>query len=85
MRPIQHRSANDVLGAPSGMAIEDCTALAITRAKFPDGLEVVISHWQPSAEQLALLAQGKPVQLTIWGRTHPPVALGVEGDGGLQL
>lgn len=80
MRPIQHRSANDVLG---------CQWL--TTASRPSGnrtrvmARAVVSHWQPSTEQLALLNKGMPVQLSVWGRTHPPVALGVEGDGGLAL
>ena len=84
MEPIHHPSANDVLGAPPGVQRDDCRALYITRVKYePGGMPAVVSYWQPTPEQLALLAAGKPVWLSVWGHTHPPLAIGVEGDGRL--
>lgn len=87
MRPTQHPTSNDVLRAPPGVSHEDCAPLFITRVRYalPDGeaMPGVVSYWQPSAEQLALLNEGKPVWLSCWGMTHPPVALGVDGDGRL--
>lgn len=85
MRPIQHRSNNAVLGAPPGVSVEECRPLPITRVRFLDGEEGVVSFWQPSAEQLALLAAGHPVRLLVPGQTHPPLAMGVDGDGELEL
>jgi hypothetical protein len=41
---------------------------------------VMILAWQPSAVELALIAQGKPIFLHIWGRAHPVVALTVGGE-----
>lgn len=35
------------------------------------------SAWFPSAEELGAMNQGCPVVLTIWGRQHPVVAVGV--------
>ena len=58
MRPTQHPSNHDVLGAPPGVAIEDCKALPITRARFEDGTPVVCSFWEPNAAELAALAAG---------------------------
>lgn len=81
MRPIQHRTATRVLRAPPGVSIEECTPLAITDVTFPDGSHSVVSFWQPSPAELALLAAGKPVRLLAWGVTHPPVSVGVESDG----
>ena len=85
MRSTQHRSNNAVLAAPPGVSVEECRPLPITRVRFPDGEEGVVSFWQPSSEQLALLAAGQPVRLLVLGQTHPPLAMGVDGDGELDL
>lgn len=85
MRPIHPRATYDVLDATPGGSIEDCTALVITRVQFPEGLEAVVSCWLPSAEELELLNLGMPIQLLVWGRTHSPVLMGVQGDGRLSL
>lgn len=79
MRPTQHPSNNAVLGAPPGVAHEDCSALAITRVQFPDGMPGVRSYWQPSPAERLAIAQGALVCFTCWGHTHPPVHLGVDG------
>lgn len=79
MRPIQHPTNNAVLGAPPGVAIEDCKALAITRVVFEgSGAPAVRSYWQPSEAERRALAAGAPVCLQVWGTTHPPVALLVD-------
>ena len=82
MRPTQHPSNNDVLAAPSGVDIDDCKALAITRVLFPPGMPGVRSYWQPSPEEAAAIAAGAPVCFTCWGMTHPPVHIGVDGVQG---
>lgn len=82
MKAIQHPSNNDVLGAPPGVERSLCGALPITRVKYgPSGLDACWSYWMPDDAERALLAAGKPVRISIWGRTHPPVAIGVDGDG----
>lgn len=84
MRPTQHPSNNAVLGAPPGATIDECRALPITRILYqPGNSAAVVSYWQPTAEQLELLNAGKPVWLSVMGTTHPPVAIGVDGDGRL--
>lgn len=82
MNRHQHPSNNDVLGAPPGVPLDECNALPITRVIWEDtGGDGVVSYWMPSTAELALLAVGRPVRLTVLGRTHPPLALGVDGDG----
>lgn len=81
MKKIQHPSNNSVLGAPPGVPIDQCEALPVTRAVTPDGLMHTISFWKPSAEDLALLNRGQAVRLVVVGTTHPPVHIGVDGDG----
>ncbi len=89
MNPIQHPSNNDVLRQPEGATREVCRPLPITRVAYEHQwisgkmIPGVISFWQPTAEQLALLNAGKPVFLSFMGATHPPVAVGVDGDGRL--
>lgn len=77
----QHPTNNDVLGAPPGVPIDECNALPITRIQYSDGTPAVASFWRPTPAELALLAQGHAVRLTVLGRTHPPLMLGVDGDG----
>lgn len=77
----QHPSNNDVLGAPAGMPIELCSALAITRVEYAGGVQGILSWWKPTGEELKLLNEGKSVRLGVLGVTHPPVYVGVEGDG----
>lgn len=78
---IQHESNNAVLGAPPGVPIEECRALPITHVQFADGGQACVSFWRPSAHELQLLTQGKPLRLCVMGITHPPLSVGVEGDG----
>lgn len=82
MRPTQHPSNNDVLGAPLGVPIDECKALPITRVRYDNGMPAVWSFWQPSDAERAAIAAGAPVMLSCWGMTHPPVALGVDGVPG---
>lgn len=85
MNPTKHPSNNDVLGAPPGVSIDECQDLPITRVVFhPSGRAGVMSYWQPSPEELRLLNEGRAVYLSCWGHTHPPVILGVDGDGVLS-
>lgn len=77
----QHPTNDDVLGAPPGVPIDECNALPITRIQYSDGTPAVASYWRPTPAELALLAQGAAVRLTVLGATHPPLMLGVDGDG----
>ena len=82
MTPHQHPSNNDVLAPPRGATPEECRALAVTRVVFvADRLQGVVSYWLPTAAELHLLNAGKAVRLSVLGRTHPPLAVGVDGDG----
>lgn len=80
MRKSQHWSNNGVLGAPPGVDIETCEALPITKVRWKEGGEGILSYWKPSPDELALLSRGALVRLCIQG-PHPMVNLGVDGDG----
>lgn len=85
MNPIQHPSANDVLGAPPGIPHDLVRPLPITRFQFERMGPALCSWWLPTPEELALLNAGKPVRLSIHGHTHPPLYVGVDGDGRLEF
>ena len=81
MKPVIHPSTNDVLAAPPGASVDEFQHLPITRVRFSNGAPAVWSYWQPSEQERALIAAGAPVRLSIIGMTHPPLHLGVDGDG----
>ena len=89
MNHIAHRSNNAELAPPEGMTPDQCQPLPITRLIYDqaggEGIPACVSFWQPTPAQLALLLQGRPVWLSVLGTTHPPLCLGVEGDGRLGL
>lgn len=78
---IQHPSNNAVLAAPPGSGIDEVAAIAVTHVVYTDGMQSVLSFWQPTAEELKLLNQGKAVRFGIFGTSHAPIYLGVDGDG----
>lgn len=80
MRFVQHPSNNRVLGAPKGWDQDknECGALPITDMKV-EGEPVMVSYWQPDADDLRKLAAGGKIMLYVWGQVHPPVAVDVEG------
>ena len=82
---FQHSSNNAVLGAPVGVPIEECRALPITRVQFSDATPACVSFWRPTPQELRLLAAGQPIRLCVLGATHPPLLVGVDGDGELPL
>ena len=65
------------------MSIDECNALPITRIQYVDGTLAVASYWRPTPAELELLASGQSVRLIVLGTTHPPLMLGVDGDGEL--
>lgn len=83
MQRTQHPTNNAVLGAPQGMSIDKCNALPITRIQYADGTPAVVSYWTPTQAELQLIASGRAVRLAVLGTTHPPLMLGVDGDGEL--
>lgn len=88
MKHVAHPSNNATLAPPAGMTPDQCQPLPITRVRYTqlDGGDIpaCVSYWQPSPEQLALLNAGRPVWLSVLGMTHPPLCLGVDGDGRLD-
>jgi hypothetical protein len=79
MRKTQHPSNTHALGAPTGMSIEECSALPVTIFKYEDGTPAIASWWTPTQEELVRINCGQPIKLTILGTMQPPVSVEV-GD-----
>lgn len=79
MDRTQHRSNNQVLGAPPGwdQGALPCGALAITRTVV-DGQPAMVSFWRPTPLELQLLQEGGTVAVWVYGLAHPPISVGVE-------
>lgn len=79
MNKHQHHTNNAVLCAPAGwdQAQLPCEALPITRIEV-EGMAAVVSYWKPSENELAMLAAGGSIALTVLGVTMPPVMLAVD-------
>ena len=78
MIKTQHPSNNAVLSAPPGMSHEECTALAITRVQYENGMYGVRSYWKLTPDELKLVNENGYVCLEVLGITMPPVILTVE-------
>lgn len=97
MHPINHRSNTARLGPPPGTPEGNVQTLAVTRimigskrqGDFPPALEapgpIVRSYWRPTDLELRALLKGRALVFQCWGYSHPPVFIGVEGDGPLDL
>jgi len=80
VRATQHPSNNDILRPPPGVTIEECAPLAITRIVYaPTSLPGVRSYWRPSEAERKAIAEGALVMFQVWGNTHPPIFIGVDG------
>jgi hypothetical protein len=88
MEAIKHPTSNTTLGPAKGDE-ETVETIFATRVNLTDGdppqpvAHIVVTYWQPSASDLILIGQGRPVRLEVVGVRHPPVRVGVEGDGTL--
>jgi hypothetical protein len=77
MQPVRTDACNAVFVAPADWHVEidgECVDLPI-HADITLG--VMHSYWQPSEEDIANILAGLPIRLTVFGRSHPPVAIAV--------
>jgi len=73
------QGANRILGEPKNWDRERdgvCLSLPV-RHEVVGGLSQLTSAWLPTPEEIAAIAKGAPILLTITSLTHPPVMLTV--------
>lgn len=81
MKPIRTEHCNFSLGPPAGWDQErdgECATLHAERALDERRHPIMRTTWVPDAEELAAISAGAPIVLTVWGMSHPPVALEVD-------
>ena len=78
MKFIQHKTNNQVLGAPKDwdQSAVECGALPVTVAEH-HGQPVIMSFWTPDVAELAAIAAGHPIVLIVYGNSMPPVSIDV--------
>jgi hypothetical protein len=75
MTPGKIEGATVNLGAPRDWSVEQRGACDPLWIRERDG--TMESAWYPSDEEKRLIAEGRPVVLSVWGTGHPPVSLNV--------
>lgn len=80
MEPREFEGQSRILNAPAGWNEREpikCGMLPIRDTKV-DGIPCMQSMWKPDADELKHILAGGHIVLTIYGRGHPPVWVGVE-------
>lgn len=76
MTPQDFEQANFTFGKPDSMTDEQCGSLRVFRGKDTEtDIDVIVSQWQPSVEELERIKRGEPIFLTVYGRGMPAVSL----------
>ncbi|MDP4151185.1 MAG: hypothetical protein Q8943_17395 [Bacteroidota bacterium] len=71
MMPIDFEGANITFTKPEGWTDEQCSELRVMRTE--DGRYV--SVWKPNVEDIKAINEGRPICLSIFSNSHPPVSL----------
>lgn len=74
MLPLRISNATRVLAESQ----DEYYALAILDEVDAAGVPSMTSVWEPTPAELADLAAGGSVRLTVLGRQHPPVSIGTQ-------
>lgn len=77
---LEFNGQTRVLNAPPGWNESEpikCGMLPIRDTKN-EGMPCMQSYWKPEPDELAMLAAGAHVRLTVYGHGHPPVWVDVE-------
>lgn len=77
MRPMENPYATRVLRGPQSSEIVDLPVVDDTVTVDGREIPIMTSYWVPTESEREAIAQGRPIRLTIGGRSHPPVALDV--------
>jgi hypothetical protein len=80
MNPIEIPGANSSLTKPKNWDEArdgECETLKVLTGVDEAGRQILASAWRPTKDELEALSHGHAVMLTIYGRSHPPVWIGV--------
>ena len=75
MNPTNFKESNCRFGPPPDLAESQCMTIPAYKGKVArgslDGSDIVIVAWKPSPEELAQLAAGQPIFLSMLGGLAP--------------
>lgn len=71
MTPIRTSACNITF------VLAGCADLPASRGEA-DGIPFISTYWKPDAEELAMIAAGMPIKLSILGERPQPVSLEVD-------
>lgn len=69
MKPTKTKSTNVTFELKGGTRENDLPIYKHTQGSH----KLLTSYWKPTEQELAYLAEGGVVALTVWGDSHPPV------------
>ncbi|MBB3842210.1 hypothetical protein FHS57_006241 [Runella defluvii] len=78
MIPIQFDEVNVVFGKPDTMTDEECGSLPALVDTLPNGQDVIVSCWQLSEDEIAMLTKTGRIYLTVYSKIMFPVLLSTE-------
>lgn len=53
------------------------------RDELIDGIPYMVTSWQPTPAEVAAIAAGSAIHVTLIGQAHPPIKLTVAASAGL--
>jgi hypothetical protein len=78
MKVVRHRSSNGTLRPPQNCPSEVAKEVVpLTTQKTDQGNSVMRTYWQPSEEDISNILAGGVIELSIYGRVHPMLAMKV--------
>lgn len=75
MRAIHFKQANVELGKPQGMTDEECMPISAYKGVDENGTPYLNTVWMPNKEDIDAILAGRPIILSIYGNSMPPVAM----------
>lgn len=66
------------LGLPIRDVIIECSVNG-------EGTPVMVTHWMPSADEIEAINHGFPIEVSLIGRAHPPIMVGVALENGIGV
>lgn len=88
MTPGKINGATRILGKPDSMTEEECSSLPVRDTWFQHldpPRRVMQSAWYPTRDELEKLKAGEPIIVSVFGSSHPAIALEVPGNEMSQL
>lgn len=75
MMPIDFPGTNKEFIKPDSMTDEQCLPLRAYMDKDANGIDFILTAWQPSKEDIEAINRGEPIYVKVTGKGLPPMLL----------